>query len=429
MTLWTIEPRTPLIVRDGRPFGLNPGARAESLDFPFPSTIAGAARAQHWQQLGNSFDKESFGTAEASQVNQVAIKGPLLIEVDQSNRYEWLLPAPGDALVFNMENKHDKNHVRIRRLLPKPIDPTTQNDLAITDTLQMFNPMKDKPTKPPPRYWRWESYRKWLISPQDYETFELHQLGHSGPVRENRVHVAIQRELQTGEDGKLFQTGGLEFQHTVRIDITQPNDELVRERFEIRRLLLAIETDAALHDGLGTLGGEQRLVRWQKQSELNLPTCPEEVRDSILARKCCRMLLLTPAWFRNGYYPEDILSEIDTLGIKIIASGVQRPQTVSGWDYRDADREKDGKAKHSRTKDGRAKPTRRLAAAGSVYFLEFTGDVNIIQEWINHVWMKCISDHNGQPGDDTRHSDQDRRDGFGLAVLGVWDKAQKEAMR
>ena len=49
MTLWRIEPRGPLIVRDGRPFGLNPGARAESLDFPFPATIAGARhhRAGH----------------------------------------------------------------------------------------------------------------------------------------------------------------------------------------------------------------------------------------------------------------------------------------------------------------------------------------------------------------------------------------------
>jgi len=37
-----IEPRDPLIVRDGRPFTNSPGARAKSLPFPLPQTLAGA---------------------------------------------------------------------------------------------------------------------------------------------------------------------------------------------------------------------------------------------------------------------------------------------------------------------------------------------------------------------------------------------------
>ena len=38
MTIWLVEPRDPLIVREGRPFGPDPGAWATSLPFPFPST-------------------------------------------------------------------------------------------------------------------------------------------------------------------------------------------------------------------------------------------------------------------------------------------------------------------------------------------------------------------------------------------------------
>jgi CRISPR-associated protein Cmr3 len=46
MTVWIMEPHDPLLVRDGRPFGSNPGARARSLLFPFPSTIAGGMRTR-----------------------------------------------------------------------------------------------------------------------------------------------------------------------------------------------------------------------------------------------------------------------------------------------------------------------------------------------------------------------------------------------
>ena len=44
MTLWIIEPRDPLIFGDGKPFSAIPGARAKSLLFPHPPTLAGSMR-------------------------------------------------------------------------------------------------------------------------------------------------------------------------------------------------------------------------------------------------------------------------------------------------------------------------------------------------------------------------------------------------
>ena len=64
---------------------------------------------------------------------------------------------------------------------------------------------------------------------------------------------------------------------------------------------------------------------------------------------------------------------------------------VSGWDY----------------KEGKPKPTRRLVPAGSVFFLK---DIQDVDEFIASVWMSNVSD-----------GAQNRRDGFGLAVLGAWD--------
>jgi CRISPR-associated protein Cmr3 len=70
-------------------------------------------------------------------------------------------------------------------------------------------------------------------------------------------------------------------------------------------------------------------------------------------------------------------------------------------------------------RERRPKPTRRLAPAGSVFFVQLPGtdraDDAAIEAWIDAIWMQNISDDH--PGDPER----DRRDGFGLAVLGAWD--------
>ena len=58
MTTWIIEPHDPLIFRDGRPFGPNPGARAKTLSFPFPSTTTGGVRTR----AGLDKDKGTFIT-------------------------------------------------------------------------------------------------------------------------------------------------------------------------------------------------------------------------------------------------------------------------------------------------------------------------------------------------------------------------------
>ena len=74
---------------------------------------------------------------------------------------------------------------------------------------------------------------------------------------------------------------------------------------------------------------------------------------------------------------------------------MDRP-VVSGWDLA----------------QGRPKETKRLAPAGSVYFLELAGEREDIRRWCDEAWLNCVGD-----------GAQDRRDGFGLAALGTWEDA------
>ncbi len=107
MTSWIIEPRDPLIVRDGRPFGPNPGARATTLPFPFPSTIVGALRTK----AGLSAKDGIFDPQQIDTILTYGLCGPLLVELSEDDSIvDWLLPAPTDALILADKDQEKLGH-------------------------------------------------------------------------------------------------------------------------------------------------------------------------------------------------------------------------------------------------------------------------------------------------------------------------------
>ena len=130
-----------------------------------------------------------------------------------------------------------------------------------------------------------------------------------------------------------------------------------------------------------------------------LPAMPDAVHSHLARvdeRVRVRVILLTPGSFLAGSMPS--FSEGSALGsrngVKVHphASIIPRPETISGWDIA----------------VGAPKPTRRLVAAGSVLWLDLDGTPDARRAWAQDVWMQNVSD-----------DDQSRRDGFGLAALGV----------
>lgn len=398
---WLIEPRDPLIVRDGRPFGNTPGARARSYAFPFPATIAGAVRTRHGRAAGIAFHAKVEDEAECQKlVTDLAglrareVRGPLLVELDQGgNIKQWLLPAPADAQLYRVQSG-GMEQGDLRQLVPLSCsglktDLTTANSELALIGLRQTAPGKPHPR--PPRFWHEQRFFQWLEQPQE-ESFALVDLGYQGATPEHRTHVRIQANSQTAEEGMLYQTRGLEF-----------------TGLETRtRLALAVATTAdQLQPGFAPLGGERRLAHW-RPSQKPLPACPPALRQQIMKQRHCRLILLTPAMFVEGYWPHWIQQEIAGITAQVKAVACQRAQVVSGWDF---DRTKVRNSEEERKwQGGRPKPTRRLTPAGSVYFLELTGESESIGDWIDAVWMHCVSD-----------DAQDRLDGFGLAALGTWD--------
>lgn len=390
MTIWLIEPRDPLIFRDGRPFNASPGARAKTLSFPFPASVAGAVRTRAGLDASGHFDSNRINELLGKQV-----RGPLLVELDTSGEVlDWLFPAPADALLLK-NDPYDKKQARI---VPMTVNETPSGaDTNLPSALALVGPVEhvnEKPHSKAPAFWRWVSFEQWLLAPA-VQDMELVKLGHPGPAPESRMHVSIASDKQTAEDGALFQTSGLEFMKNM-----VEKGEAYPKLAKAKSLGLLLDTDVTLKAGLGFLGGEQRVARW-RPSQDKLPECPPKVREAIIASKHCRLILATPALFAQGFLPDVIKLSRAGVVVSVLAVVNHRYQVVSGWDYAYVAPDK---------RRGRPKPTRRLAPAGSVYFLKLQGDDNAVGTFVDGVWLHAVSD-----------GDQECRDGFGLALLGAWD--------
>ncbi len=373
MSVWLVEPRDPIIFRDGRPFNPTPGARAKSLPFPYPSTLAGAVRTRAAQD-----EKGVFDTSRIDELLQIRIRGPILVEMDQPDR--WYFPAPADCLVMQIEGENDEKLGECLWVHPMGKEESEWTNLDDGLELVSIVPVKkNKPHPNAPRFWKWEKLTAWLENPVNVQQpVNLDELGIPGLTAESRLHVKIKASEHTAEREMLFETSGLEF-----VTVTEKKSNFYA---------LAVETEATLTEGADFLGGERRVVNWSKGEKF--PACPDEITRRIKKEKACRLLLATPAIFENGYLPRWLETCTAGVTVQVRAAAVPRYQAVSGWDY----------------KNRRPKASRRLAPAGSVYFLELTGDDAAIEQFVENIWLHNISD-----------ADQDQRDGFGLALLGTWD--------
>lgn len=404
MTVWIIEPHDPLIVRNGRPFGPTPGARATSLSFPFPSTTTGGVRTQAGLPNGIFDIKDrNLRNEQLKILKQLEVRGPLLVQLTQDGtdivKDQWLVPAPLDVVLLppKQQSSSQEKEARLQQLVPRTFPGAlTDFDKEEMMLVGMIEQDPSKPLKDAPRYWYWKAFQDWLLNPASYAatTRSLSELGQSGPQVEQRMHVSIDAEKFAAKDGMLFQTSGLEF--------TAPGKDEKRLT-QAQRLALAVAVDGNFqfsiqNDGLTSFGGERRVISWRK-SNTKLPLYSDDLEKAIVDARACRVFLLTPACFKKGYRPEWILTSRHGITPKLKAIATQRPQVVSGWDL-------DIK---------KPKFTRRLAPAGTVLFLSFEkSSPQAIKDWIEDTWMQCISDEL-----------RDRTDGFGLAVLGTWSRDQQ----
>ncbi|MDR1649706.1 MAG: type III-B CRISPR module-associated protein Cmr3 [Synergistaceae bacterium] len=383
----TITPIDPLISRDSRPFGQGQGTRIRSLDWLTPSVLCGALRTGIGKIHGN-FEPEALKAIE--------VRGPFL-ECGKTLYF----PRPLDFVTDQHFDSDDKEEQSISGYVVRPLEETWETlggtDLPLSGlrpACVQNPPEQDFKPKKMPGFWSAAAMGRWLFSesPRDFSLLKSDYL--SGPKKDDRTHVKVDFETGVSEDSFLFSTTGLDFrvkrdgkvvQTTVALD-ADTQDESYREHLE--RMCRS--------SMLQPLGGERRLAEWRGAEKDAEGWSPSEKPDSATR---LRMVLATPAIFSKGWLPGWIDEESregvvpgSSVTVRLVSAVLGRWKAVSGWSYE--------KGKHG------PKPLRRMVPAGSVYFFEIAG--NRPFDW-EALWLRSVCD-----------GEQDRKDGFGSALWGVW---------
>lgn len=392
---WVIEPRDTLVVRDGRP------SRQDTpmgcLPFPLPSSVAGLVRSE----IG--FDHERVFRGDPNALKQVEVAGPWLVE-QLADGAEVFAPAPADArwlappaprrATSRARAGVQPEVLRVRCAVGQwPAGVSSDLPDGLMPVLPVDGKgLAGKPPKETPGFWRWGGDRglgNWLFAPPSArEVFDRDTLNKElGPEKleqEERTHVALDAG-RTAVDGALFSTAGLRL--TDR-----------RRRFAVG---FACDSDAfAAKAGKRPvfLGGERRL-----SSLMPCPSAWPEPSDSqwdtLSGALQLRVMLLTPGLFEQGFRPSDHqIKATFGIGAKLIGAAVDRPTIVSGFNF-------ERNPKNNNRPYG-AKPVRRAAPAGSVYWIELDAPLEL--DVLKKAWMSSLCDER-----------QDRLDGFGRILLGV----------
>jgi CRISPR-associated protein Cmr3 len=374
MSHWRIEPRDPVRFGDGR--SLTAAAfPSPSMTLPWPSTLAGFIR----HRAGTTAAGWSLTEAAAK---AIAVAGPYLLQQSDDGRWRPCFPAPLDAAWHGSDGISTR-----RRLVPRPLPSGTMSDLSTLELVGFAKAPEANPGKAQggPRFWHWTALERWLVAPSDEQSFreaELAELGVKDLDRDRRIHVGMEPGRRTAEEGKLFASDATSF--TRRADVAG--------RFSVERFAIGVDvgdlpTGAKLENGVGALGGERRPSIVRQQEESIFPSMPRPLGEALRNTRRLRVVLATPAIFAAGDMPSAALCG----GARVYAARVDRPQSVSGWDMA----------------TNAPKQVRRMAPAGSVFWLEFPEGTDAAA-WAAANWGACLSDN-----------EQDRLDGFGRIFVGV----------
>ncbi len=412
-----VTPHDPIIARDGRPFGKDQGIRMRSLDWPYPSVMAGALRTMLGKMNGG------FSDENVKELLDIKVAGPLPMKDTQ-----LYLPIPKDFLAKKTDEK----------IIAIPLRPATMRngedcDLPRGGLLPTMLPNavnEDFKPEKMPAFWSMSKMTAWLANPSGSDFHLCSDLKTKKeeddkdgeeckkddfdfldtPKKDERVHTGIKRETGAAEDGLLFMSVGLDL-------ATRCQGNGIRLAAKVEAVGIFEKLIGEL-DEIHPFGGERRLVQWSRTEEPTGWSCPGEIPLKLTESDSgnIRMVLATPAIFSKGWLPgwlelkrledgSDVLEGTppgapDSQKLRLISACVDRWRPISGWS--------------AETKSRGPKAIRRLVPAGSVYFFKAHNGIEASALAKSH-WLRSVCDDL-----------QDRKDGFGLVVWGIWEESKNE---
>lgn len=379
MSWISITPRDPIVARDGRPFSVTQ-RRMRSLEWPYPSVLAGSLRTL----LAKLADLQ-FTAAVSDSLRQVEVAGPLPVEEGT-----LFFPAPADIAI------RDDGRNRIWfAARPRQSEAGGCNfpHAGLLPVILPWNVEEFKPARAP-AFWSNSQMTAWLLE-NGFQAPPAEIKRGCGflnaPDSDVRTHVFIEAGTGAAREGRLFQTAGLSFPEGVSLAGRVENAGR-----DLNKLLDSLN---ALHP----LGGERRLAHWTSGTG-EMWEAPEAIIEGLGGAKLVRMVLATPAIFAGGWRPKWVGDDLHcsllegSVKMRLVGVSIQRWRAISGWNLEASEKSKPG-----------PKRVKRAVPAGGVYF--FQVDSGDAAELARRLWLRPVSD-----------DPQDCRDGFGLALWGPWSE-------
>ena len=340
-----LKPNDVLLFRESKPFGID--YHLARTTFPLPQTVAGALRSAIYLKDKSKAEEIGLGKEEP----KFEIVGTFFYKKSEnSGGIELLSECPKDVA-------SDFSLVKPRSLQQLGVEIFQGSDIHLRPLDAFFR------VSTIARYLQGEVKREYFI--ERSRVF----------VRERRVGIAL-------EDGKVTRE-----RHFYTTELLRLSDDC--------GLAVWVEKNLdELNGEIVRLGGEGRFAKLERVPDpkflADLQSYWKGIRKRINRARRLRLYLATPAIFKSGAYrPKPDTSELveklrGNVKIERIYWLTGKPLVFSGWDY---------VAK-------KPKATRYAVPAGSVYFVEFEGEVNLDKPYVKLGELTKL--------------------GYGLCFLGVW---------
>jgi len=367
-----IRPNDILMFRDGKPFAGGEDHFARGTFPPPPSTIYGALRSHILSTAWPEFNK--YASCDAS--------------IPETIKKEIGLPDSNGSLTIRQFNLAKIDEAGIQHFFPMPKDVVRKKGVD-NSSLYILKPEnmvtnKIKTDLPCNLFHLWCPEEEALESVTGFlsDAAMIKYLKGEPPDTWTQPQNLYETEERTGirksKTSRSVETGGL---YSVEYYRLNEGIGFVVE-VDCTELLPVL--------GLLRLGGDHRSANYTKISWRDIPV--EPIKEKIAQHKRFKIVLTSPAIFKNGWFPGDVDEKtfegtLNSISVKLIGACVGKPIGVGGFDL----------VKRMPKVMKRAVPT------GSVYYFELKN--NNADELFKQIWLKSISDEKAQ-------------EGFGISLIG-----------
>lgn len=378
-------PRDGMFFKDGRGWATGSAERGHAVPWPFPSTLLGAVRTA-WGRAVEAAEGKAFTPGDWRE-RTAPIRLGTVVALRRTQGEDWspahrMWPVPADAL-------YSETSRSVQRLDPVAREIRTLGRGGAPARERLWRP--DLPPGKPaatPAFWTEAELSSWLCGKP---VARLEPEEHAARSMEARIdlRIGIDPDSGTVSESALF--------------VTETVETLQLRENEIVEWAIGLEAElpdaASRLSRIFTLGSDRRLSTWE-----SLPDELFGIPPSLTLGDApgLRMIVVSPACFSAGWLPDGFTVEGDEyrgrlpgMEAELIlrAAFVPRPAHVSGWDM----------------KERRPKPTRRLVAAGAVYFFEKVDRSAFTAGEMAGLWLRALG------------KQEERDEGFGRVVAGPWE--------